>query len=151
MKQPIVLKEDNQNPGTQEITAIVHLAENDSNLTIDWFRFSQFNRLRRTVAWLLKFSRKQTKVNDLLTEAEIVIWRIVQWESYTKEMKELEAGRSVSSNSKVVSLAPFLDANGIMRARGRLRKSELSFDTKHPIILPSSRALFEFPAQAVSS
>lgn len=37
--------------------------------------------------------------------------------------------------SHVLTLNPFLDHKGILRVGGRLNKSELSYEAKHPILL----------------
>lgn len=42
----------------------------------------------------------------------------------------------VKSDCKILNLNPFLDNDGVLRVGGRLAKSELPYDTKHPIILP---------------
>ena len=55
----------------------------------------------------------------------------------------MKANKSVSLNSKIASLSPFLDANGVIRAKGRLRKSNLTFESKHPVILPSNHKAVE--------
>ena len=38
----------------------------------------------------------------------------------------------ISPNSKIVSLVPFIDSKKILRAKGRLRKADLTYETKHP-------------------
>ena len=52
-------------------------------------------------------------------------------------LKDLHSDNQISLNSRIVSLSPFIDANGVMRAKGRLERANLSYETKHPIILPS--------------
>lgn len=42
----------------------------------------------------------------------------------------------IHHSSKLISLTPFIDGNGILRVRGRLRNSTLTYDEMHPIILP---------------
>ena len=41
------------------------------------------------------------------------------------------------SKSKLIGLLPFLDSDGIMYAKGRLRKADMEYQTTHPIILHS--------------
>ena len=48
----------------------------------------------------------------------------------------LEKGKGLLASSKIRSLDPFLDADGILRVGGRLRRSKVHHDVKHPIILP---------------
>ncbi|XP_066585567.1 uncharacterized protein [Prorops nasuta] len=48
---------------------------------------------------------------------------------------ELDKNRSVESK-KYANLSPFLDNQGLLRVRGRLHKSNMSFAQKHPILIP---------------
>ena len=54
------------------------------------------------------------------------------------EYVKLQNGKSISKNSKLFILDPFLDDENIMRVKGRLTNSSLPFETRHPIILPKS-------------
>jgi len=47
----------------------------------------------------------------------------------------MKTKESVAQNNKLLSLTPFLDAEGIIRVGGRLRNSPMSFDKIHPILL----------------
>ena len=52
-------------------------------------------------------------------------------------MTQLTKGieKTVENNSQLLSLNPFLDANGLMRVGGRLENSSLSYFQKHPLIM----------------
>ena len=41
----------------------------------------------------------------------------------------------VSNKSKLVSLSPFLDEHGIVRARGGIDRADIPFCSRHPIVL----------------
>ena len=58
-------------------------------------------------------------------------------ENYAIERKLLLSGTTISPNSKIVSLVHFIDSNGILRAKRRLRKAKLPYETKHSVILPN--------------
>lgn len=102
----------------------------------------------RIVAWILRFVRnlKLSKGSKLtgdlslneLCEAKVKLLCVVQREVYWEEYCCLKSGQSVSSKSSIFTLSPFPDAVGLMRVQGRLQFSGLSFDNKHPIILPHS-------------
>jgi hypothetical protein len=47
----------------------------------------------------------------------------------------------LSSKSRLLNLQPFLDENNILRVGGRLRKANLSYENKHPIIIPHNHRL----------
>ena len=64
-------------------------------------------------------------------------------ESYAIESKLLLSGKMIPPNGKIVSLVPFVKSNGILRAKGRLRKANLPCETKHPVIFPSKPGAFQ--------
>ena len=43
----------------------------------------------------------------------------------------------ILKNSKIYDLNPFLSDEGVLRVGGRLQKSSLSFQERHPVIIPS--------------
>ena len=47
----------------------------------------------------------------------------------------------MSKKSKIYNLVPFICEDGLLRVRGRLKNSELSFNKRHPIILSKSNFL----------
>lgn len=51
--------------------------------------------------------------------------------------------RPLPSKSSIVKLAPFLDRELIFRVKGRLENSFLSYDERHPLILPKTSRLSE--------
>ena len=106
---------------------------------IDWKRFSQSNRLKDMIMRILKLLTKYRGFSlvDLLKFAEIKIWSLVQEENFGNEIISLRKTMSVHSKSNLIGLLPFLDSNGIMRAKGRLRKADVEYQTKHSGILPS--------------
>lgn len=61
---------------------------------------------------------------------------------FTNELEELrkaeESGKapgSMARESPLLKMTPFIDGHGIMRVGGRIKRSSMPFDTKHPIIL----------------
>ncbi|XP_068671229.1 uncharacterized protein [Montipora foliosa] len=114
-------------------------------------RYSNWDRLRRIVAWLihafripvrpqsqigahrnsktiLKFSPTPLTVVDV-TEAEKKIVKAVQAQSFP-----VETDKTVLTG-QLAQLKPFED-EGILRVGGRLKHSELQYDAKYPMILP---------------
>lgn len=72
-----------------------------------------------------------------LMGAENFLLRQYQSGEFSKEMAALMSGGSVSKKSKILNLSPFLDEKGVIRVGGRLENSQLSYSSKHPILLPS--------------
>lgn len=65
----------------------------------------------------------------------------VQRQFFPGEYKTLKEGRNLNASSVLLSLAPFLDTDGLIRVGGRLRNSDLSPDARHPILLPRDHEL----------
>ena len=74
-----------------------------------------------------------------LHSTEIEIFKHIQIQYFAKELCELSSKKQVSNSSPLCRLNPFVDKNGLLRVGGRIIKSDVSYDTKHPIVLPSSK------------
>ncbi|XP_049868956.1 uncharacterized protein LOC126368838 [Pectinophora gossypiella] len=127
----------------------------DNSVFIDFNRFSNFLRLKRTVAYVLRFinkCRKQSVSHDYLTNDELenalhVIIRTSQRESFP-EYKLLINKQTLPKKCPLLKFNVFLDENNLMRVGGRLHHSHFSFEKKHPIVIQSShqftKLLFNF-------
>ncbi|UYV66894.1 hypothetical protein LAZ67_4003257 [Cordylochernes scorpioides] len=71
----------------------------------------------------------------------------ITYELPKKFVMKKERLKVLPSNSKLLSLNPFIDSSGILRVGGRLRKSNLQFNEKHPIILPHNHFVTELIVQ----
>ncbi|XP_043659545.1 uncharacterized protein LOC122624160 [Drosophila teissieri] len=110
-------------------------------------RFSAFDRALRVLAYVFRFvkscRREGVASSAELTAAELseVQERLIvltQKNEFPAEYKALSNKQPVPPASAISNLNPFLDGNGVLRASGRLQASEmLSYDEKHPIILPA--------------
>ncbi|CAL1681017.1 unnamed protein product [Lasius platythorax] len=62
-------------------------------------------------------------------------------------MSELRLRKPIRVNSNLLALNPFIDKKELLRVGGRIQNSNLTFENKHPIILPSddkfTQLLFE--------
>lgn len=108
-------------------------------------RFSSFNRLIRVTATCKRFifncQRSSERKTGNLTRDELIsaqrLWILqTQRQNYYNELRQCRRDLPVDSKSKLISLAPFVDGNGLLRVRGRLENSMLSYDEIHPVILP---------------
>ncbi|GFX01249.1 integrase catalytic domain-containing protein [Trichonephila clavipes] len=75
--------------------------------------------------------------------AEETIIRWVQGFYFQKEIRSIKKQISLPSKSPLRSLHPFIDEHGLVRVGGRLKNSQLRFNSKHPIILPSQHSISE--------
>ncbi|XP_062538276.1 uncharacterized protein LOC134206566 [Armigeres subalbatus] len=127
----------------------VHLVE-QNDIVIDWNRFSKFERLRRTVAYVHRFidncRRKAAKqplqsshiTYDELNMAENSLWQLVQQAEFPDEILQLRKAnegrmRKQIRTSRLYKLSPFLDERGVVRMDTRLSGAIfVPYDTKFP-------------------
>jgi hypothetical protein len=65
-----------------------------------------------------------------------VLIKHTQRSAFEDTIRKLENSQQCAK--PIRRLAPFLDQNGIIRVGGRLSNSQLSFNAKHPALLPRS-------------
>ena len=113
---------------------------------LDVERYGTLSKSTRVVGWMMRFvhnaRRSGVPRDGELSSGELAaarnqLFRLVQAGSYAGEIRALREGKSdVPSDSPIRRLAPFLADDGLLRIRGRLQFSELSYEEKHPVILP---------------
>ena len=116
-------------------------------LTLEWQRYSSYEKLLRIVAFILRilprFSGNRTKTGAItdpveLESAEQKLFFLVQSETFPNETKNLLKTCSLSKPSVIKDFSPFIGPNGLLRAQGRTKHLEIvNFDVKHPILLDS--------------
>ncbi|XP_062717176.1 uncharacterized protein LOC134292218 [Aedes albopictus] len=131
---------------------------------IQFNRFSKFERLKRCLAYVLRYvgnlrktvhgsSRKLGRQlgREELQDAEKSLWILVQSESFPDEVAVMNHNKqhetkkkTLESSSKLAKLPPIIDDRGVPRVDGRIDAAEyLSFDAKFPIILPREHRVTE--------
>lgn len=120
---------------------------------IDLNRFSQWNRLVHTQAYVLRFvynlkvekssRRIGLLAQDELIQAENALYHRAQRDVFVDEIlilkkkKTLKRHKKFERSSDLRSFSPYWDDKNVLREKGRLDAAKmLSPDTKHPIILP---------------
>ena len=101
-------------------------------------KFSSLQRLTRVVAYCKRFLNKNKghlKKIELDDALQCCI-KETQRNTFLDEYNNLVHNKPVQPNSKLKSLSPFIDENGIIRLGGRLHHADLDENIKHPIILP---------------
>ncbi|KRY50560.1 hypothetical protein T03_1346 [Trichinella britovi] len=92
----------------------------------DFEKFRNFENMLRVMAYCIRFasicktSPKRRKLKDLTSNV-------------TNSL--LQNGRSLPKENRLNTLSPFLDEDGLFRVGGRLRQSDLNYNTKYLIIL----------------
>ena len=120
------------------------ILERLESLISDWMR------MKRVVAWILSSRLRQKNYIKILpklgldvslieeTQQEII--RLHQQQAFKEEVETLmHSGngdrKTLMKRSSVYKLDPFIDERGLLRAGGRLKKSNLHFTDVHPILL----------------
>ncbi|XP_050452147.1 uncharacterized protein LOC126851851 [Cataglyphis hispanica] len=118
-------------------------------------RFSSLNRLLRVTGWCRRWRRVHAVKHPSLIAASLpsakgtlsasecddarIAWiRVVQAAAYKEELRALARGASMPNKSNLTKLTPFTDPLGILRVGGRIKHALLSYDERHPMILPRS-------------
>jgi hypothetical protein len=130
-------------------------------INLDTSRFSKWNRLVRTVGWILRFrsllvekrcnpslkmyqislkekyKHVQTLDEDEIKSAEHWLLRTAQLESFPEEVKLLKEGKTVEKASRLYKLSPYYDAeSGLVRMKGRIDATPfVDEEFKRPVIL----------------
>ncbi|XP_045535467.1 uncharacterized protein LOC106721755 [Papilio machaon] len=114
-----------------------------------WERFSNLNKLKRVLAYCrrMTFKKSEKKSTYLTTkELKIVMDRFIlhyQDMCFSEEIQDLKQHNKVKRRSKLITLDPFVDRDGILRVGGRLNEASLSNDFKHPVIIPNKTHLMK--------
>ncbi|XP_063387436.1 uncharacterized protein LOC134673395 isoform X2 [Cydia fagiglandana] len=115
-------------------------------------RFSSLQRILRIFAYCFRFMHNLQKSLSKITDPNLSSEEItkvlhflvkhVQERAFASELRCLLTDKSPHSLSKPMrKLAPFVDERGMLRVGGRLSKGDLSFDVKHPLLLPRDHRL----------
>ncbi|XP_071580897.1 uncharacterized protein [Temnothorax nylanderi] len=135
-------------PEQRSIVVLSNVHGVDTDL---FLRFSSFAKMKRVIARCIRFASKcrslEVVSEDLsvedLDKAEMRIMKLVQLSSFESELRSLREKCPLDKKSRILSLSPFLDVDGLLRVGGRLRHADLSFAQKHPILLPSNNHVSE--------
>lgn len=111
-------------------------------------KISSWNRLQRIVAYCLRFlSNCQTpqlnrnvsgiSLNEI-QKARLTILKHVQQQAFADEIHHLTSSKNLPTKSPLIKLSPFVDQDGVLRVGGRIKQASVSYNIKHPIILPNN-------------
>ncbi|XP_071634081.1 uncharacterized protein [Temnothorax longispinosus] len=144
-------------PPEEQVRAPVHVMQPRDRWDLSE-RFSSWNKLVRVTAYVVRFTRRAReggcgRVNapsqnepeplspDEVNFARIFWLKNIQRQLFPVEYAQLELSQRISKSSKLLSLNPFLDKNGLIRVGGRLRHSTFPHDKKHPVVLAAHPAV----------
>ncbi|XP_043660207.1 uncharacterized protein LOC122624614 [Drosophila teissieri] len=116
-------------------------------------RFSSYNRLVRSTAWVLRFIRRCRGLRSVredhgltsmeCAEAERTLIRQSQREAFA-----VDSHGKAAKGSRLYGLSPYFDKDGVMRASGRIDDAAcVPYSARRPIILSHEEALAEMIVQ----
>lgn len=131
----------------QNLNATVNHSETNDLL----YKYSSLDRLVRITAYCFRFKRnslpQSTNItHEWLTAKELKdsrnFWiRFVQHLEFSQEIYAIKNEKKILRRSPILKLNPFLCTDNLLRVGGKLRNSALSYNEKHPIIIPSKHHL----------
>ena len=97
----------------------------EKKAVIQWERFSNFNRLVNTVAYVQRAPSKYKPATLVVSieereKAKAIIFKLLQREQCVEEMKSLKFEKEIPKGSKILQFSPFIDEEGLIRAKGRI-------------------------------
>lgn len=112
-------------------------------------RFSRLKRMIRVIAYCRRFlhfkksKEPRPQFTYLLTCEELKVALITcikqcQQQEFAEDILYFNKMKVMPKKSKLYSLTPFVDEDGLLRVRGRIDNSNVSDEVKHPIIIPRS-------------
>ncbi|XP_050079493.1 uncharacterized protein LOC126567309 [Anopheles maculipalpis] len=136
-----------------------------STSTHPWFDISSsYSRLVRIIGYCVRFTRStQLKARtqpslhhnvaplsitpEHLEAAKTVLCRLAQQDAFAHEIKHLTKGEALWKQSSIRKLSPFIDETGVIRVGGRLKLSQLPYQSKHPVVLPKQHKFTRLMAE----
>ncbi|XP_059053907.1 uncharacterized protein LOC131848156 [Achroia grisella] len=129
-----------------------HLEESKVHLTVTettlWDRYNSLTRLIRVISYCKRFlnlrTGQQRQSTTFLSTQELAgalktCIKICQKQNFHEEIAQINKNIEYSTvKGPLKSLNPFIDSSGVLRVGGRLEKSQLNLDAKHPILLPKN-------------
>ena len=147
---PTIRKEQPQEVTEELKISLTSVAVREEPL-IPFNKFSSYNKLVRVMAWILRFAhnakpQQEMKYSGCLTvpelqKAEQQLLVAAQAQEFPEELIALKLNKKLSKASKLCHLSPFIDSAGLIRAGGRIKNAEVSYDQKHPVIVRGGQPL----------
>ena len=107
---------------------------------------SRWTKLMRVTARIKRLAynirNRNNKKHGMLTADELneayKYWiKQIQFEAFSEEIELLKDGKMLNKSSQIYDLNPYYDHNdGYLRLTGRIHRSQLNEETKHPILMP---------------
>ena len=112
---------------TEQVTVV---AETKLDQLFDWRRYSTFNRIRNFIAYCMRLKTKQKGTLKAVEnhQAEQILVRFVQNESFPNVSKSIANSKEIFKTLNIAKLSPFIEEDGIIRVKDRLKHSNLDYN-----------------------
>lgn len=136
-------------PAEEKVTIVTVTSELYCRPLLKVERWSTLTKALNVTGWILRFIHNVRHGGERRTgglshreqyKARVQFLCLVQLSAFPGEIDNLKQGKALPKGSPVAKLNPFIGSDGLMRVKGRLQMSELSYEDKHPIILQSNHA-----------
>ena len=93
----------------------------------------------------MRFKTKQsgTLKADKIHQAEQILFRFVQNESFPNISKWIANSKEISKTLNTAKLSPFIDEDRTIGVKCRLKHSNLTYNAKHPILLTAKHPVVQ--------
>ena len=107
----------------------------------DLRRYSTFNRIKNFIAYCMRFKTKLKgpfKAGKI-HQAEQILFRFIQNESFPNVSKLIANSKEITKTLNIAKLSPFIEEDGTIRVKGRLKHWNLDYNAKHPKLLTAEQ------------
>ena len=115
----------------------INLASSSVNIINSLEKASSWKRVKRIMAFIIKYKEtwlnlaKKRKANtdgpivdmNLLQKVETAVIRLYKRRAFQKEIITLENRKTISGQSRIFKLDPYVDNDGVLRVGGRINKA----------------------------
>ena len=126
----------------RQVNSVSSVPYADVGKVIDVKNFSSWRRLIRVTAWIKRLAEKIRLRRNALTGRQ---GPLMPEELKNAEMSWIRSAqedlKSRMKNGEFKTLSPFVDDKGIIRVGGRIDKAIMSYEEKHPVLLPSEHRI----------
>lgn len=143
-------------PEVKELKIVSNVVTQDVQQSDLVLRYSSLQQLIRISSFCLRFAHncrnRNNKRTNHLTTNELnhttnVFIRFMQENEYHDELRALGRQQPIPPSSKLKSLHPFIDGQGLLRVGGRLQNSSVPYSAQHPTILSGQDAFTKLLVQ----
>lgn len=113
-------------------------------------KYDSLGKVVRVTAYLFKALYQKKSTNTIVIgrlNHQQLLCALNYWIKYTQqkyfaaEYYALSQGKSVETSNQLKTFMPFLDADSIMRNKGRATNADITYDERYPIIIPAHSVL----------